>query len=80
MGEKPPPDSLTGSGYEVELFDVPPPRSQWDAVDEGHQRLYTTFLEGLAAAGQGLTVQRLRTPAISSQNSCCALGALPSRR
>jgi len=31
-------------------------------VDEGHQRLYTTFMEGLAATGQGLTVQRLKTP------------------
>jgi hypothetical protein len=53
---------MTGSGYEVELFNVPPPRAQWDAVDESHQRLYSTFMEGLAAAGQGLIVQRLKTP------------------
>lgn len=52
---------MTGSSYQVELFDVPPPRSQWDAVDQGHQRLYASFLEGLAAIGQGLNVQRLQT-------------------
>jgi hypothetical protein len=52
---------MTGGGYHIELFEVPPPRSQWDAVDPGHQRLYATFLEGLAAIGQGLTVQRLQT-------------------
>ena len=28
----------------------------------GRQRLYRTFMEGLAAAGQGLSVHRLRTP------------------
>lgn len=49
---------MTGSSYEIELFDVPPPRNQWDAFDAGRQRLYTTFVEGLLANGQGLTVQR----------------------
>jgi hypothetical protein len=53
---------MTGGGYEVELFDVPPARAQWDAMDEARQHLYTTFMEGLATAGQGLNVQRLRTP------------------
>ncbi|WP_375459871.1 S8 family peptidase [uncultured Enterovirga sp.] len=52
---------MTGSSYQVELFDVPPPRSQWDAVDQGHQRLYASFVEGLAAIGQGLEVQRVQT-------------------
>ena len=52
-------NSMTGSGYHVELFDVPPPRSSWDAFDTGHQQLYRTFLEGLGALGNGLTVQRL---------------------
>ena len=52
---------MTGSGYHVELFQVPPPRSQWDAVDQGHQRLYSTFLEGLLNLGQGLEVQRVKT-------------------
>lgn len=52
---------MTGSSYQVELFEVPPPRSQWDAVDPDRQRLYATFVEGLAAIGRGLTVQRLQT-------------------
>jgi len=52
---------MTGSGYQIELFDVPPPRSSWDAFDTGHQKLYRTFLEGLASAGDGVTVQRLAT-------------------
>ena len=52
---------MTGSSYQVELFQVPPPRSQWDAVDQGRQRLYATFLDGLAAVGQGLDVQRVQT-------------------
>jgi hypothetical protein len=49
---------MTGSSYEIELFDVPPPRNQWDAFDEGRQRLYLTFVEGLSSVGHGLTVQR----------------------
>jgi Subtilase family len=49
---------MTGSSYEIELFDVPPPRNQWDAFDEGRQRTYMSFVEGLASVGQGLTAQR----------------------
>jgi hypothetical protein len=30
-------------------------------VDQGHQRLYASFVEGLAAIGQGLNVQRVQT-------------------
>lgn len=52
---------MTGSSYLVELFDIPPPHSQWDTVDEGRQRLYRSFIEGLAAIGQGLNVERLQT-------------------
>ena len=52
---------MTGSSYQVELFDVPPPRSQWDATDQGHQRLYASFVDGLTASGKGLEVQRLHT-------------------
>ena len=50
---------MTGSGYEVELFDLPPPRSHWDAYDENRRGLYRSFMEGLAAVGRGLTVRRL---------------------
>jgi hypothetical protein len=49
---------VTGSSYEIELFDVPPPRNQWDGFDEGRQRAYVTFVDGLSAMGQGLAVQR----------------------
>ncbi|MBX3476286.1 MAG: S8 family peptidase [Brevundimonas sp.] len=52
---------MTGSNYRVELFDIPPPHSQWDAVDEGRQRLYASFIEGLAAIGHGLNVERVQT-------------------
>jgi Subtilase family len=50
---------MTGSAYHIELFDMPPPHSQLDAYDPNRQKLYSTFLEGLAALGDGLTVQRL---------------------
>jgi hypothetical protein len=39
---------MTGSAYYIELFDMPPPHSQLDAYDPSRQKLYSTFLEGLA--------------------------------
>ncbi|WP_082531721.1 S8 family peptidase [Methylobacterium sp. Leaf469] len=50
---------VTGSSYQVELFEVPPPRDRWDAKGEARQQLYRTFIEGLNAVGRGLIVQRL---------------------
>lgn len=50
---------MTGSAYYIELFDMPPPHSQLDAYDANRQKLYSTFLDGLASLGAGLTVQRL---------------------
>ena len=50
---------VTGSGYQVELFEAPPPRSEWDAYDLSHRLLFQTFVDGLNAIGNGLTVQRL---------------------
>ncbi len=50
---------MTGSSYQIELFDVPPPHNEWDAFDAGRQQLYRSFVEGLSAMGAGLTVQRL---------------------
>jgi hypothetical protein len=50
---------MTGSAYYIELFDMPPPHNQLDAYDPNRQKLYSTFLEGLAFLGDGLTVQRL---------------------
>jgi hypothetical protein len=50
---------ITGGSYEVELFDVPPPRGDWDALTESHRRLFQSFVAGLTALGEGLMVQRL---------------------
>jgi hypothetical protein len=50
---------MTGSGYQVELFDTPPARSEWDRLDEGHRRLAESFVMGFNALDYGLTVERL---------------------
>ncbi|HEV7602163.1 MAG TPA: S8 family peptidase [Bradyrhizobium sp.] len=50
---------MTGSAYQIELFDMPPPHNQLDAFGSNQQKLYSSFLQGLAANGEGLTVQRL---------------------
>ena len=52
-------DPMTGSSYQVELFDSPPPRSAWDGVDGGHRRLVESFVEGFRAFDRGLSVERL---------------------
>lgn len=49
---------MTGSSYEIELFDVPPPHNEWDAFDPGQRRVYASFVAGLSALGRGATVQR----------------------
>ena len=46
---------LTGSAYQVELFDTPPPIVQWDALDSAHRTLYQSFLSGLGQLGISLT-------------------------
>ena len=50
---------MTGSSYQVELFENPPPRSDWDRLDAGHRRLVESFVEGLNAFENGLSVERL---------------------
>ncbi len=50
---------ITGGSYQVELFEVPPPRGDWDALDESHRLLFQSFVAGLEALGEGLMVQRL---------------------
>lgn len=50
---------MTGSSYQVELFDSPPPRSEWDLLDAGHRRLAESFIAGFNALDHGLTVERL---------------------
>ena len=50
---------MTGSSYQVELFDSPPPRSEWDRLDAGHRRLAESFVAGFNALERGLAVERL---------------------
>lgn len=50
---------MTGSGYEIELFDAVPPRGDWDRFDAGHRRLIESFLGGFNALGFGVSVERL---------------------
>jgi len=52
---------MTGNLYEIELFRSPPPRNMWDALDEGHRNLYSSFIGGLTELGPGLVVRRLPT-------------------
>ncbi len=50
---------ITGSSYQVELFDSPPARSEWDRLDAGHRRLVESFVAGFNALDYGLAVERL---------------------
>lgn len=50
---------MTGSSYQVELFDSPPPRSEWDRLDAGHRRLIESFVAGFNAFDHGIEVDRL---------------------
>lgn len=49
---------MTGSSYQVQLFELPPAKADWDLLDEGHQRLFRSFIDGLSSIGTGLTVER----------------------
>lgn len=50
---------MTGSGYEVELFDAVPPRGDWDRLDTAHRRMVESFLAGFNNLGFGVSVERL---------------------
>src|SRR3546814_581855 len=52
---------VTGSSYQVELFEIPAPRSDWDGLDANRRRLYESFIGGLNALSHGLSVERLPT-------------------
>lgn len=47
---------MSGGAYHVELFDVPPPRNQWDGVEERKRILYESFVEGIRKIGPGTVV------------------------
>lgn len=50
---------MTGSSYQVELFDLPPARSEWDRLDVGHRKLVESFVTGFSVFGTGITVELL---------------------
>lgn len=50
---------MTGSGYQVELFDAVPPRGDWDRLDAAHRQLVESFLAGFNALGFGVSVERV---------------------
>jgi hypothetical protein len=50
---------MTGGGYQVELFDEPTPRAQWDLLDPAHRRLIESFVGGFGALAVGVSVERL---------------------
>ena len=58
---------ITGGSYEVELFDMPPPRRDWDALTDSRRRLFQSFVAGLTALGEGLIAQRLSTTTRAQQ-------------
>lgn len=49
----------TGSGYEIELFDILPARSEWDRLDTPHRRLVESFVNGFNALGYSILIERL---------------------
>jgi len=52
-------ESRTGGAYLLELFELPPLRSQWDTYDASRRRMYQSFYDGMARLGRGLSVQAL---------------------
>jgi hypothetical protein len=52
-------DNRTGGNYIIELFESPPPRSEWDTLSPEKMKLFKSFLEGLTEVGQGLVAQRI---------------------
>jgi len=52
-------DGRTGGNYIIELFEVPPPRAEWDALPPQKLKLFRSFIDGLITIGQGLVAQRI---------------------
>jgi len=72
---------MTGSGYQVELFDALPPRSEWDRLDTAHRRLVESFVAGFNALEFSLLVERLpdgryHQPMLSVRLNCAGDGAV----
>ncbi|MFM2018588.1 MAG: hypothetical protein RL007_2244 [Bacteroidota bacterium] len=52
-------DPRTGGAYIIELFEVPPPRQDWDNLPAAKYKLFRSFFDGLNALGNGIVVSRL---------------------
>ncbi len=52
---------ITGSSYEVELFEMPPTKGVVNGLDGSHTRLFESFIAGLEGIAGGLSVRRLGT-------------------
>lgn len=50
---------MTGSSYHVDLFEIPSPRSSWDAVPDSKRLLFKSFIDGLLSMDVGLDVSKL---------------------
>lgn len=50
---------MTGSSYQVELFEPLPARSEWDRLDNGHRLLVESFVAGFNDLEYGVAVERL---------------------
>lgn len=71
----------TGGGYEIELFDVVPPRSEWDRLDSSHRRLVESFVDGFSRLDYSLSVERLpsgrdKLPTLAVRLDQAATGAV----
>src|SRR3546814_15799706 len=53
---------VTGSSSQVELYEIPAPRSDWDGLDAKRRPLYHSFIGGLHALPPGPLVERFTTP------------------
>jgi hypothetical protein len=49
----------TGGAYLIELFASPPPRQNWDVLEQSKFNLFNSFFSGLENFGQGIVVSRI---------------------
>lgn len=52
-------DPRTGGAYIVELFEIPPPKKDWDNLTPEKLKLFKSFVDGLSRLGNGVIVSRI---------------------
>jgi hypothetical protein len=50
-------DPRSGGAYLVELFELPRPETEWDALPQAKRKLYRSFRDGLLAQGPGFIAE-----------------------